>query len=88
MTSILDIYLCSHTLLTCNQFNQYFWIEVVYNLGVLGHFSPWGILQLGNISTFWVQKLVRKIVKILKDLELHQVFMYNFVRQNILIFPI
>ena len=54
--------------------------EVVYNLGIFTHFCPWGIFELGGIDTFWAQEL-----KIHKNFELLQCFMYIFLFQNILI---
>ena len=35
-------------------------VRVVYNMGVLTHFSLWGIFELGGIDTFWAQKLDKK----------------------------
>ena len=53
---------------------------VVYKSGVLEHFAPpWGILGLGSIRTFSAKVKTRIIVKIHKDFELEQVFMYNFL---------
>ena len=54
---------------------------VVYKSGVLEHFAPpWGILGLESIRTFSAEgKKLLKIVKIHKDFELEQVFMYNFL---------
>ena len=43
----------------------------VYDLGVLGHFAPWGIFELGNIRKFWLKepedKNCEKFTKILKS---------------------
>ena len=63
-------------------------IKVVYNVRVLAHFATWDIFALWGISTFWVQKITRKIVKINENLGLFEVFMYNFLYQSVLIFPI
>ena len=53
--------------------------QVVQNLGVLKHFALWDILNSKSQT--------RKIVKMHKDFELSQVFIYNFPCQNVLIFP-
>ena len=58
---------------------------VVYNLA---RFAPWDIFGLRGISTFWHKKSEKKIVKINIYFELKQVFMYTFLCQNVLIFPI
>ena len=60
---------------------------VVYNMGVLKHFSPRGIEKFcpRGISTFWawgylnifgLKNQTRKIDKIPKDFELYHIFMY------------
>ena len=56
------------------------------NLAVLEHFPPCGIFELGSIRTFLAQKEDKKIVKICKDLEPWQVFIYDFLCENVLIF--
>ena len=54
-----------------NKQEAYEILLVVYDLGVLGHFAPWGIFELGNIRKFWLkepeEKNCEKFTKILKS---------------------
>ena len=62
--------------------------SVVYNLGVLTHFAPWGIFGLGGIDTFWDQKIRQeKLPQFMKILNYNKSFC-NFFGQTLLIFPI
>ena len=38
------------------------WQEVVYNLGVLGHFAPWDIFGLRGSKIFWYKESKQKKV--------------------------
>ena len=49
-------------------------------MGVLGNFAP--------EAHFGLKKSDETIDKINKDFELYQVFMYNFLCQTVLIFPV
>ena len=40
---------------------------VVYKLGVLGHFAPWGTFDLGVLGHFVLKTQTKKIDKIHKD---------------------
>ena len=49
----------------------------------LNHVSS---IQFGNIRRFWPQNIRQeKLMKFIKFLELYQVFIYNFLYQNVLI---
>ena len=56
------------------------WSSVVYNMGVLKHFAPWGIETLypWDISAVWGWGVdqARKIDRLSKGLKLYQVCMY------------
>ena len=56
--------------------------EVIYILGVLKHCTPWGVLGLGVLKHFGLKNQTRKMYTLYKD-ELYQVFMHNFLYQNV-----
>ena len=67
---------------------QFIYLVVVYKLGVLAHPPPPGlILDLRVLAHFGSKKSYKKMDKTDKDFQLYQVFVYNFLSQNMLIFP-
>ena len=56
--------------------------------GIRKSCPPGTFLDLGVLGHFGTEIKTRKIVKIHKDFELYQVFMYNFLCQNVLVFSI
>ena len=50
-------------------------------------FNDFSSIWFGGMEHFWPKNHRRKIEKIHKDFELYQVFIYNFLSQNILILP-
>ena len=61
---------------------------LVYSLGVLGHFTPRVYLSFGVLEHSGLKTWTRTTFKIHNKFELYQVFVYNFMCQNVVHFPI